>query len=305
MTCRANRTSQLLIALLFSGFFIACHSEKVIRPDRPQVPAGVRMQDVHFESAALGRQMTYRVFLPAKVDPNRKFSVVYLLHGNYGSFRDWSNDSDVAIYVQHGLLLVMPEGDSSYYMNEVEAPREKYGDYLTADLIADVEARFPVRSDRGGRAIIGVSMGGFAAIECALARPDLYSFAGALSPAIDVPSRGFNIRRVGQWWRFRKIFGPIGSAERRARDPFIQVQSVQPSAIPYLYVTAGEDEPLLGPIRKFVLDMRQRGFAFEFHTRPGGHNWSEWDKQIPGCFTSLMKHLRTGGDALSSRSSQK
>jgi len=37
--------------------------------------------------------------------------------------------------------------------------------------------------------------------------------------------------------------------------------------------------------------LKQRNYAYEFHTNPGGHDWSEWDTQIPGCFESLIAHI--------------
>jgi putative tributyrin esterase len=176
-------------------------------------------------------------------------------------------------------------------MNAVEATQDKYENYITQDLIADVEARFPAKKDRENRAIVGVSMGGFAAIEYALTRPDLFFFAGALSPAIDVPGRRFSVKHIEQWWRFRKIFGPVGSKERNAHDPFVLVQSANPQVTPYLYLTAGQQEPLLGPNRRFAARLKQRMFAYEFHTKPGGHDWTEWDTQIPGCFKLLLARL--------------
>jgi S-formylglutathione hydrolase FrmB len=272
-------------------FLSACHRASQVQPDHPQVAAGVRMQDVTFHSAALDREMAYRVFLPATQSSTQRLPVVYLLHGGGGSFRDWSNDSNVAQFALRGVILVMPEGNSSYYMNAVEATKDKYEDYITNDLIADVETRFSAKSGRENRAIVGVSMGGFAAIKYALTRPEVYSFAGALSPAIDVPSRHFSLKHVDQWWRFRRIFGPLDSQERKARDPFVLAQSANPQVTPYIYLTAGQQEALLGPNRRFAARLKQRKLAFEFHTKPGGHDWAEWDAQIPGCFMSLFAHL--------------
>lgn len=83
--------------------------------------------------------MHYRVLLPEKIAAEQKFPVVYLLHGGGGGFRDWSNYSDVTRYAQQGLILVMPEGNSSYYMNSVDHPQDRYEDYMVHDLIADVE----------------------------------------------------------------------------------------------------------------------------------------------------------------------
>jgi S-formylglutathione hydrolase FrmB len=64
---------------------------------------------------------------------------MYLLHGGGGGYRDWSNYSDVAQFAEHGFILVMPEGNSSYYVNAAERPQDRYEDYITKDLIADVE----------------------------------------------------------------------------------------------------------------------------------------------------------------------
>ena len=249
------------------------------------------MQDVRFFSASLGREMPYRVYLPADLPTGQKLPVVYLLHGAWTGFRDWSNYSHVAEYARQGVILVMPEGGLSYYMNAAGSKRDRYEDYITKDLIADVEGRFPTKSGRENRAIVGVSMGGFAAVKYALTRPDLFAFAGALSPAIDVPRRGFSLKHADQWWRFRTIFGPMGSEERKARDPFELVQTANPQMTPYIYLTAGNNEALLGPNQQFASRLKQRGFAFEFHIKPGGHDWGEWNQQVPGCFASLLQHL--------------
>jgi len=252
------------------------------------------MQDIAFYSTALSRTMPYRVYLPADRPAGKKFAVVYLLHGGGADYRSWSNESDVAQYAQTGFILVMPDGDESYYMNEVGSPRNRFEDYITHDLIADVEHRFPARNDREGRAVIGISMGGFAAVDYAFMHPGLFIFAGALSPSIDVPFRQFNLLRIGQWWKFRTIFDPIGSQERSDRNPFQLVRTANPKQTPYLYLTAGSEEPLLEPNRRFVAQLHRHGFAYEFHSKPGGHDWGEWNSQIPGCFAALSKFIPQG-----------
>jgi S-formylglutathione hydrolase FrmB len=277
-----------LATVLASG----CHKDAVRSLlDHPRLAPGVAMQDVTFYSAALKRNMTYRVFLPAKIVEGERLPVVYLLHGGGGDYRNWSNYSDVAQYAAHGPILVMADGGSSYFVNAALKPEDKYEDYLVNDLIPDVERRFPAAKKREGRAIVGVSMGGYAAVYFALTRPDLFVFAGGISPAIDVPSRRFTVRRLSQSQRFRTIFGPDGSDSRKRADPFLLVQSADPRVTPYIYLTAGDNEPLREPIQRFAQRLGSRHFAYEFHTRPGEHDWNEWDTQIPGCFESLLAHL--------------
>jgi putative tributyrin esterase len=273
--------------LLLSG----CRQETKTKPDHPQVASGVDIRDVIFFSHSLGRQMAYRVFLPSNLSAGQRLPVVYLLHGAWTDYRDWSNSSNVSQYARSGVILVMPQGDFSYYMNAVEPPSDKYEDYITKDLIADVGNRFPAKQERGNRAIVGVSMGGFAAVDYALLHPDLYIFAGALSPSVDMPRRQFTIRRFDQWLRIRRIFGAWGSKERLARDPFELVRTVNPKSAAFIYLTVGQNEPLYEPNMRFNARLQQAGFAHEFRTEPGGHDWSQWNTELPGCFTSLFAHL--------------
>jgi S-formylglutathione hydrolase FrmB len=105
------------------------------------------------------------------------------------------------------------------------------------DLIAEVESRLPAASGRAHRAIAGVSMGGFGAVVLALKHPDLFILAGGLSPALDVPSRPFSIKRVGQYRQHSSIFGPWGSQSRHASDPFVILRCAKSSQTPYLFLT--------------------------------------------------------------------
>ncbi len=193
------------------------------------------------------------------------------------------------------LILVMPEGAFSYYMNAAEKPQDRYEDYVLRDLPVDVATRFPVSNRREDRAIIGISMGGFAAIKWALSRPDFFVFAGALSPSIEVVNREFRIRNriqgIEEWWRLRNVFGPPGSDARKSDDPFVLVGSARPDQTPYIYVSVGEQERFLEPNRRFVRRLQDRNFQFEFHTSPGNHNWSLWEAQVPECFDALLQHL--------------
>ncbi len=186
----------------------------------------------------------------------------------------------------------MPEAGSSYYTNSVDRPRDRYEDYIVNDLIADVESKFPVAAERQNRAIAGVSMGGYGAVKLALRHPDLFVFAGGLSSAIDVPSRPFSLARFSTWRFHRKIFGPMGSKERLDNDPFVLVRSTDPARTPYLFLACGEQESgLLPSNRKFAALLESRRFRHEFHAVPGGHNWNQWNAQLPAMFESMAKQM--------------
>jgi S-formylglutathione hydrolase FrmB len=261
-------------------------------PDHPRLTSKVVLRDITFPSAALHRDMQYRAIFPASLAAGEKLPVVYLLHGGGGGFHDWSNYSAVAGYAEQNLILVMPEGNSSYYTNSATRPDDRYEDYIATDLIADVENRFPAASGRSNRAIVGVSMGGFGAVKIALRHPELYSFAAGLSPALDVPSRPFSIKRIEQWRFHSSIFGPWGSPSRRDNDPFVLARSADPTRTPYLFLTCGEQEGLLPTNRAFAALLEKRHFQYEFHTTRGGHDWNQWNGWLPDLFPSLLEHIK-------------
>jgi putative tributyrin esterase len=186
----------------------------------------------------------------------------------------------------------MPEGNSSYYMNAAARPKDRYEDYITQDLISDVEHRFPVLSGRANRAIVGVSMGGFGAVVLSFKHPDLYAFVGGLSSALDVPTRPFSWHRIGQYRGHAQIFGPWGSDTRRANNPYVLAGSADFAKVPYLYLTCGEQEGLLPANQRFAALLKSRGFKYEFHHGPGGHDWNQWNGRLPALFESLLQHLR-------------
>jgi S-formylglutathione hydrolase FrmB len=277
--------------VVFWAWWVWASHRKPAQPivDRPRLASGVEMRDVTFYSQSLQRNVQYRVLMPRNA--KQKLPVVYLLHGGGGTFRDWSNYSNVSQFAVIGLLLVMPEGDYSYYTNAALRPHDRYEDYIIHDLPADVESRFPARGDRNSKAIVGVSMGGFGAVNLALHHPDKFAFVGALSAAIDVPRRPFTWRRLDQSRRFREMFGPDGSESRRNNDPFVLVRSADPGTAPYFYLSCGKQEGLLEPNREFVALLSRLNVTHEFHIVPGGHDWNQWNAQLRGLFDSLTRHL--------------
>jgi S-formylglutathione hydrolase FrmB len=74
----------------------------------------------------------------------------------------------------------------------------------------------------------------------------------------------------------------------------VLARTVDPSRTPYLFLTCGEQEGLLPANRKFAAILAERGFANEFHTAPGDHNWLQWNEQVPRVFEGLKELIKSG-----------
>jgi len=277
----------LLLPLLCS----AC-GPRQDEPDSPRLTSTVALRDLKFHSAALNREMQYRVIVPNQIEIGRKLPVVYLLHGRDGGFRDWSNNTDVARFAERGLILVMPEADNSYYTNAVDRPKDRYEDYIVEDLVRDVERQLPpAATGRANRAIVGVSMGGYAAVKFAFKYPDLFGFAAGISSSVDAPSRPFSIVRWRDWGYFRSIFGPRDGKVQRDNDPLLLARVADPARTPYLLLICGDKEGLLPPNRLLAGLLEKRHFQHEFHVVAGRHDWMYWNESLPLVFRSLQEHL--------------
>ena len=150
-----------------------------------------------FDSAALGAKMKYSIYLPsgyhAPKQQKQRHPTVYLLHGVGDNERAWPSwggveatlDQMIASKALSPMIVVMLASKRSWYVDSADIGGP--GNYATAvrdDLRAHIKKRYCARTDRGGRAIAGLSMGGFGAMRLAFERPEIYRAVGAMSSAL-------------------------------------------------------------------------------------------------------------------------
>jgi enterochelin esterase-like enzyme len=143
--------------------------------------------------------MKINIFFPKGYSTEKKYPVLYLLHGSGGDENSWINDMQVDkkaanlidTNIIEPLIIVMPNYDNSYGTNSsIKSCSNKenecglYADYLSKDLVQYVDENYSTIKSRESRFIGGLSMGGFAALEIAFNHSELYSKVGGHSPAM-------------------------------------------------------------------------------------------------------------------------
>jgi putative tributyrin esterase len=276
----------LLLFLLLP--MVACQAPEKSVPDQPRLTPAVRLIDIEIDSTILQRKIPVRLIVPATPAPNAP--VAYLLHGAGGSFREWSNHSDIAALAASNVILVMPDSADSYYINDARGFR--YEDFFFSELIPRIHKQLPYASrDRSRTAVVGISRGGFGASVYGLHHPELFSFVGGLSSAFNLAERPFRWRAPFESLEYRRVFGSPGSPTRTANDPFLLVESHHPSVAPVFYLTCGDHEVLEPINQNFALILRLHFYAYSFQRLHGDHNWSQWAPQIPALRTALLTHF--------------
>ena len=290
---QADRAGRVALALLLA---LAGFDTFVAHAQAPAPPTSTdsRLREESVQSAALGRTMRYRVLVPDGYGLSlRRYPVLVLLHGLTGDYRDWSTRSNVAEHSRDiPLVIVMPDGENSWYTNSAGDAAAKFEDYILNDLIQDVEKKYDVIRSSYGRAIAGLSMGGFGAIKLSLKRPRRFvvaaSFSGALPVARDAE---FGSSLGKEYQRLQQIFGPAGSETRKANDLYALAAAMPSAQAPYIYVDCGTDDGLLASNREFVDVLKKAGLAYEYHEYPGAHTWNYWDARINEVLPLIMRKL--------------
>jgi putative tributyrin esterase len=260
-----------------------------------QTPVQQPYRDDAVTSAALGRTMKYRVLLPGDYgESTERYRALYLLHGLTGDYLDWSTRIDLArIARAFPLVIVMPEGENAWYTNAADkGPR--FEDYIADDLVKDVESKYRVIRARYGRAIAGLSMGGYGALKIALKRPSIFAAAGGFSSALDVTDPKFDDAVTSFKDQLYRIYGPADSQTRAANDIRLIAGKSKPETAPALYLDCGTSDGLLEESRALVAILQKRGLAYEYHEVAGAHTWDYWNRRIAVFLPWLMNAFSRG-----------
>ncbi|HEU5471253.1 MAG TPA: alpha/beta hydrolase-fold protein [Actinophytocola sp.] len=254
-------------------------------------------------SRVLGRDKRFNVLLPGGyTDSGPGLPVLYLLHG-YGGGRDtWLTNTSLAELVgDHRLIVVLPESGRRWFINDHAGLR--YEDYFVTELVATVDEEFNTVAGAWARGIGGFSMGGASALFLALRHHGLFGVVAAHAGGFEAPLRagdpyaehrsapGFVMPTVDS---HERVWGPPGSATRRSYDPYrlIREWTGPPPAL-YLDVGTGDYDRVVRMNRGVRTALRNRGWAVEYHERPGGHDWNFVASALPWSLDFVARHLAT------------
>lgn len=250
-----------------------------------------------FYAANLGRMKKFSVILPVGYNTTNRYPVLYLLHGHGGSYDNWSMLTRIGDYVKAiPLIVVMPDGENSWYVNSATEPQDRFEDYIVNDLPAYIQKLYAVDTTR--QAIAGLSMGGYGALMLALKHPAKYRFAGGLSSAITYPREISDSSRAegqGLLPSLRKAFGDRTNGFRNAHDVFYLYKQTPKTTLPYLYMSIGIQDGFRRflPAHRALTDLlRTYGAPYEYHETQGGHDWKFWDREIQPLLARLREVLK-------------
>jgi S-formylglutathione hydrolase FrmB len=189
---RRRRTPIVVLTAVIAAWLMATPTtEADVRPVRSQ-QLNERLLEITLHSEALEKETPLRVLLPSGYDPSsgRRYPVLYLLHGCTHDYRSWTDEGAAQEITQEApIIVVMPDGGrcgfySDWFNNGAYGP-PRWESYHIRELVPWVDRTFPTVAARRGRAVAGLSMGGFGALSYAARHPDLFLATASFSGVAD------------------------------------------------------------------------------------------------------------------------
>ena len=306
------------------------------------------LKEASFHSKALGVDKDYQVYLPAGYQLSEKrYPVVYMLHGIGGEEGDWPRTGIAKTADEMALqaILVMLDGDDSFYVDTqtkadyeacLKTPRPfgkaedrttycvrdgRYESYVVTDAVAHIDASYRTIASREGRAIGGLSMGGYGALVLGMRHKDVFSSIASHSGIAALLYKGPYPYQQGKVQQFdnpaeltqrigafgvhmRSIFGEaIGNW--RAHDPATLAQSLGDGDLA-IYLDCGtEDGFRLQHGASYLHEVLEaRGITHDFALVPGKHDWALWADRIDESLTFHVRHFEALSKAVGNAATQ-
>lgn len=247
---------------------------------------------------SLQRRTSISVILPAdnihflndseEIVP-KPYKTLYLLHGLYGSDDIFLANTSIQKFAEdHGIAIVIPCGDNSFYVDNVNA-HAYYGEYVGQELLDITRNIFPLSDKREDTFIAGFSMGGYGAIRNGLKYSKNFSKIGMISAALitdDIVNyvNDDNVLRSKDF--YESVFGDLNKVKNSDKDPKYLIENTED--IPDIYMACGVDDFLYDKNKEFYEFLNSKNIDAEFVQDQGEHSWEFCDKHVKKFIKTLI-----------------
>jgi len=249
----------------------------------------IPVEHLYFHSEVLGVDKNFSVLLPKSYakETDRKYPVVYMLHGANENDWEWANipvsmiSEAITMITNDGsaaeCIIVFPnatEGKMGYFNQE----GWKYEDYFFNELMPCVEKRYRVIADKGHRAIGGLSMGGGGSFNYGMRHPELFSSVYAISAAVS-PTL-FEVSEQAPGVLPASMNGGHYSPEQ-----------IEAAKSVYFVLDVGDDDFLFDANVATFQQMKKNGLKAQFRSFDGAHASYYWYDAIRRAMVYFTRHF--------------
>lgn len=232
---------------------------------------------ISIQSPSMQRPIKTVVIRPDSYGQGKRFPVVYLLHGAFGSYSNWITKVPHIRQLadQYQCMIVCPDGGyTSWYFDSPIDPAYKYETFAGTELPHYIDANYNTIADRRARAITGLSMGGHGGFFIGFRHADLFATIGSMSGAL-------NSEWIKQGYGVEKRLGDTIANRQYWHDwSALTVVEHYPKDSVAITFDCGTEDMVIGMNRAMHAKLLQMKIPHEYTERPGKHDWNYWQNSI-------------------------
>ena len=240
------------------------------------VPHGT-VSRIWYDSPALGLERRMTVYTPVGYETSgKRYPVLYLLHGMGGDEEAWISlgrtaqilDNLIAQGKARPMIVVMPNGNASQEAAPGESsrgmvpptmqlPKTMEGSYEQAfpEIVKFIDKNYRTIKSKSGRAIAGLSMGGFHSLHISKQYPDMFNYIGLFSAAI-MPNK------------------EVSSQIYENMEGKLKVQFDKNPAL--YWIAIGKTDFLYKANEEYRKLLDEKGYKYTYYESDEGHIWKNW-----------------------------
>ncbi len=288
------------------------------------------VQTIEFEAESVELTMKYNIIVPEGYARSAKrYPVLYLLHGLTSNYRLWAVMGVPEYARNYEMIVVMPDVGNSWYVNwakSEDGQKNDWEDYIINDVIGHVDENYRTIARREGRAINGLSMGGYGAFMLGLRHPEMFcsiaSHSGALTyasryrnrlgapnvatgrggrPLSDRPSKSIGIEGFSSQLSRTPKGQPFLTVEDcDAYDPFKLVLEVPKDELPHVHIDCGTEDGLIAAAREYRELLVENTIPFSYAESKGRHLPPYWTRAVAHTmavqYNVILRSLEESGE---------
>ena len=252
-------------------------------------------------SQKMGRNIKNVVIKPAQYQypdlSDKRFPVLYLLHGAYGCYNDWSHKTNLdSLANKYDVIIVCPDGQDSWYFDSPIDPTMQFETYVSKELVEYIDSHYRTIANRYMRAITGLSMGGHGALSLAWKHPEVFWSCGSMSGNMD-------ITQFPDRWHIKDRLGDYESNKQRWQDHAVcnlverlKSNVLQPAQ--NIIIDDGLNDIFIKNNIALHEKLVENGINHDFTVRPGRHSWDYWVNSLDYHMMFFQKAFARGNELM-------
>ncbi|MBR2628174.1 MAG: esterase family protein [Alistipes sp.] len=252
-----------------------------------------RVEEKTIHSEILNADRNYSVYLPTGYASNtdKKYPVLYLLHGMNGTNKDWPGRGhlqDVMDQLRAAgevceMIVISPDAGGNIgegvWNGYFDMEGWAYERFFFEEFLPAVEKEYRIKGDKASRAIAGLSMGGGGSTSYAQRHADMFCACYAMSALmhLDAPQAQAPRDEKDKMWHLTKAVNKLSCVDFVNHAVDKTKEALRTVA---WYVDCGDDDFLFECNMNLVLAMRKAGVPYQLRVRDGGHTWEYWHSAL-------------------------